>query len=56
MGRVALDFGWFKIYWYSIFIFLGVLAACWVIFQETKEKKIPKEFMVDLIFNRHSNW
>lgn len=51
MGRVALDFGWFKIYWYSIFIFLGVLAACWVIFQETKEKKISKEFMVNLIFN-----
>lgn len=51
MERIALNLGWFKIYWYSIFIFLGVIAACTVIFLESKKKDISREFMTNLVLN-----
>lgn len=51
MDRVALDFGFIQIYWYSIFMFLGILAACIVIFKEAKRKDINEDFLVNLAFN-----
>ena len=51
MDRVALDFGFIQIYWYSIFMFLGMLAACIVIFKEAKRRGIDEDFLVNLAFN-----
>ena len=51
MDRVALDFGFIQIYWYSIFMFLGMLAACIIIFSEAKKRNIDEDFLVNLAFN-----
>ncbi len=50
MSRVALDLGFIQIYWYSIFIFLGVLIASIVILRECKKQNINEDFIVNLIF------
>lgn len=50
MDRVALDLGFIQIYWYSIFIFLGVFFASVVILREAKRQKINEDFIVNLIF------
>ena len=34
MDRVAVDLGPIQIYWYSIFIFIGLLVASILIFKE----------------------
>lgn len=51
MDRIALDFGVIQIYWYSIFIFLGIVTGCIVIFKESKKRNIDEEFLINLIFN-----
>ena len=51
MDKVALDLGPIQIYWYSIFIFLGMLVACFVIYKEAKKRGIEEEFLVNLTFN-----
>lgn len=51
MERVAFDLGIIQVYWYSIFIFLGALAACVVIYSEAKKRKLNDEFIVNLAFN-----
>ena len=51
MERVAFDLGIIHVYWYSIFIFLGALAACIVIYSEAKKRKLNDEFIVNLAFN-----
>ena len=51
MDRVALDLGFIQIYWYSIFIFLAMLAACFVIYKEAKKRNIDDDFLVNLTFN-----
>lgn len=51
MNRVALDLGFIQIYWYSIFIFAGMLAACVLIYREAKRRNIDDEFLVNLTFN-----
>lgn len=51
MRRVALDLGFIQIYWYSIFIFIGMIVACFLIFKEAKKKEIEEEFLINLIFN-----
>lgn len=50
MDRVALDLGFIQIYWYSIFIFLGVFFGGLVILRETKRQNINENFIVNLIF------
>lgn len=50
MGRVALDLGFIQIYWYSIFIFLGVFFGSFIILREAKRQKINEDFIVNLIF------
>ena len=49
MDRVAIDLGPIQIYWYSIFIFLGLLAGSIVIFSEAKKRKIDENFLINLI-------
>lgn len=51
MDRVALDLGFIQIYWYSIFIFLAILTACFVIYREAKRRNIDEDFLVNLTFN-----
>lgn len=50
MDRVALDLGPIQIYWYSLFIFLGVITACFVIYKEAKKRNINEDFLVNLTF------
>lgn len=50
MDRIAFDLGFIQIYWYSIFIFVGVLLASIVILRETKKQEINEDFIVNLIF------
>ena len=40
MDRIAIDLGFIEIYWYSITMFLGVLAGIIVAYIEIKRKKI----------------
>ena len=51
MNQVALDLGIIQIYWYSIFIFLGMLVACILIYRESKKREIDEDFLVNLAFN-----
>ncbi len=51
MEKVAFDLGIIQIYWYSIFIFLGILAACIIIYLEAKKNKLDEEFIINLAFN-----
>ena len=51
MEKVALDLGPIQIYWYSIFIFIGMLIACIVIYKEAKKQEMEEEFLVNLTFN-----
>ncbi len=50
MDRIALDLGFIQIYWYSLFIFFGILAATFVILKECKKQNINEDFIVNLIF------
>ncbi len=49
MDRVAVDLGPIQIYWYSIFVFIGLLVASIVIFKEARKRKIDEDFMINLI-------
>lgn len=51
MEKVALDLGPIQIYWYSIFIFIGMLVACFLIYKEAKKRGIEEDFLVNLTFN-----
>lgn len=51
MDRVALNLGIIQIYWYSIFIFIGILVACLLIYKESQKRDIDKEFIINLAFN-----
>lgn len=50
MNGIFLDFGFLKIYWYSIFIFLGFLIGGTVVLREARRFKIPDEFTTNLFF------
>lgn len=50
MDRIALDLGFLQIYWYSIFIFLGILVGVAFILREAKKHNLNEDFMVNLIF------
>lgn len=51
MDRVALELGPIQIYWYSIFIFLGLLTSSILIFKEARKRNIDEDFLINLIFN-----
>ena len=50
MDRVALDLGIVQIYWYSIFILLGVLSAIFIIYKEMRKQGLPKDVILDMSF------
>lgn len=50
MSRIALDLGFIQIYWYSIFILLGMLFGCFVVYREVKRQKINEDFIINLLF------
>lgn len=50
MDRIALDLEFIQIYWYSLFIFFGILVATFVILKECKRQNINEDFIVNLIF------
>lgn len=50
MNRVALDLGFIQIYWYSIMILIGILAALLVIYKEVKKQNINVDFFTNLAF------
>ena len=51
MDRIAVEVGSIQIYWYSIFIFLGLLVGSILIFVEARKRYIGEDFLVNLIFN-----
>ena len=51
MSKVAIDLGFIQIYWYSIFILLGILAAALLIYRECKKQGIKGDEFTDLLFN-----
>jgi len=50
MNRVALDFGFIQIYWYSIMILIGLLIGLLVIYKEIKKQNINVDFFTNLAF------
>ena len=50
MEKIAFSFGFIKVYWYSIFIFIAILSAYFIISKEAKKKEIDKEFITNLTF------
>lgn len=51
MDKIAIDLGFIQIYWYSIFIFLGIIVASFVALKESKKVGLDENFLVNLIFN-----
>ena len=51
MNRIAVNLGFIQIYWYSIFILLGILAASLIIYKELKKQGLTSEEFSDLLFN-----
>lgn len=51
MNKVALDLGPLQIYWYSIFVFIGLTVGCSIIYFEAKKRDIDENFLINLIFN-----
>ena len=51
MNRIALDLGIIQIYWYSIFMFLALLAGSIVVYREFQKTKVDEEFFINLAFN-----
>ena len=50
MDRIALDLGFIKIYWYSIFILLGVIFGVLVVYKEAKKQGMNQELFFNMIF------
>lgn len=50
MNRVFLDFGFIKIYYYSIFIFLGVLVGTIMVFLQLRKEDVNKDELIDMFF------
>lgn len=51
MNRVAIDLGFIQIYWYSIFIILGMAFGMYFIMKETKRKHYDEDLVASMIFN-----
>lgn len=50
LNRVALNLGIIQIYWYSIFILLGITVALTLIYKEIKKNNISKNTFIDMAF------
>lgn len=51
MNRIAIDFGFIQIYWYSLLILLAILSSSIIIYFEIKKRKIDQDFFINLLFN-----
>lgn len=49
MNPVLFDFGFIKIYWYSVCILLGLLIGGFLVMKESKRFNIPEDDMLNLI-------
>ncbi len=49
-NRVLFDFGVFKIYWYGLFIFIGLIASFTVYYFLSKKQNIEKKHIFDSFF------
>ena len=50
MSRVALDLGFIKIYYYTIFILLAIVSATYLIIKEARKQNIDKDFLINTIY------
>lgn len=50
MGKVALDFGFIQIYWYSICIVIGMIVGMYLVYKEAMKHGINENVMTNLIF------
>ena len=50
MDRVLFDLGFIKIYYYSIFILLGVIVGGACVFLELRKEKVNKDELYDMFF------
>lgn len=50
MDRIAFEFGFIKIYWYSLMIMIGAVVAICLIRREAKKRNIDDAFIINLIF------
>ena len=50
MNRVAFDFGFIQIYWYSICIVIGMIVGMYLVYRESYKKGISDNTMTNLIF------
>ncbi len=50
MNPILVTIGPLKIYWYSIFILMGILTAYFIIVKEAKRHNISENIIVDLFF------
>ncbi len=50
MSRVALDLGFIKIYYYTIFILLAIFSATYLIIKEARKQNIDKDFLINTIY------
>ena len=50
MDRIAFQFGYITIYWYSITMLLGVLLGGCLTYFELKRLKLDTKFFLDMIF------
>lgn len=50
MNPVLFDFGFIRIYWYSVLIFIAILVGGYLALREAKKWNIPENFMLNLFF------
>lgn len=50
MDRIFIDFGFIKIYWYSLILFIAFLIGCVMALKRAKKYNIEESFMIDLFF------
>lgn len=50
MSDTLFKIGPFSLKYYSFFIFLGMLVACFLIFKEAKRKKINEDLLTNILF------
>ena len=50
MNRVAIDLGFFQIYWYSLTMLSGVIAGSVLAYFEIKRHHIDKEDFFNMVF------
>jgi phosphatidylglycerol:prolipoprotein diacylglycerol transferase len=50
MNPILIDLGYLTIYWYSVFVFLGMLVGGFVLYKEAKRFNVSEAFISNLFF------